>query len=132
VLWGLAEPVWAEARAATSVRGIDAILEISHRFFDGVMGAQAFRRFVAAEPETALRVLLTPAGGVHERAVALQREVFVEAIERDGAELPRDLDDLAYLYVRIFESMLYADILSDRDPSFAVAERAGRALLTRS
>jgi len=94
--------------------------------------AQAFRRFVAAEPETALRVLLTPAGGVHERAVALQREVFVEAIERDGAELPRDLDDLAYLYVRIFESMLYVDILSDRDPSFEVAARARRALLTRS
>ena len=37
------------------------------------------RRFLEREPQTALRVLLTPAGGVHERAVALHREIFAEA-----------------------------------------------------
>jgi len=131
VLWALAEPVWLDARAAASARGVDAILEISRRFFHGVMAAEPFRRFLGAEPETALRVLLTPAGGVHERAVAMQREVFDEAIEERGATLPYDLDDLAYLYVRIYESMLYADILSERDPNLDVAEQAGRALLTR-
>jgi len=131
VLWALAEPVWLDARAAASARGVDAILEISRRFFHGVMAAEPFRLFLAAEPETALRVLLTPAGGVHERAVAMQREVFDEAIEERGATLPYDLDDLAYLYVRIYESMLYADILSERDPNLDVAEQAGRALLTR-
>jgi hypothetical protein len=61
----------------------------------------------------------------------VQKEVFVEAIVKRGAKLPRDLDNLAHLYVRIFESMLYADILCGRDPNVEVAERAGRALLTR-
>mgnify|MGYP006392029847 CR=1 FL=1 len=43
------------------------------------MTSPPFRRFLEEEPQTALRVLLTPAGAVHERTVALQREIFSEA-----------------------------------------------------
>ena len=45
-------------------------------------------------------------------------------------DLPGDLDSLAYLYVRLRESILYADLLSGRSPDPEVAERAVRALLT--
>ena len=58
-----------------------------------------------------MRVLLTPAGGVHERAVALHRELFAEAFDGREHELVGDLDTSAYLYVRLRESILYADII---------------------
>lgn len=131
VLWSLAEATYAQARRDASSRGgVEAILEISRRFTESVMTAAPFRRFLAAEPETALRVLLTPAGGVHARTVALQRQVFAEAFESREEDLPGDLDSLAYLYVRLRESILYADILSDRQPDPELAERAVRALLS--
>jgi AcrR family transcriptional regulator len=130
VLWSLAEHTYEQARRGVSGRGVDAIITISHRFTESVMTAAPFRRFLEREPQTALRVLLTPAGGVHARAVALHREIFAEAFEGREEELPGDLDSLAYLYVRLRESILYADIMSGRSPDPQVAERAVRGLLT--
>ena len=129
VLWSLAERTYELAREDVTVRGVDAILEISHRFTESLMTSAPFRRFLEQEPQTAMRVLLTPAGGVHERTVALNREIFAEAFEGHEDELLGDLDTLAYLYVRLRESILYADIMSGRQPDPEVAERAVRALL---
>lgn len=67
VLWSLAERTYEQARGRVKGRGVDAILEISHGFTEAVMTAAPFRRFLAEEPQTAMRVLLTPAEGVHER-----------------------------------------------------------------
>jgi AcrR family transcriptional regulator len=130
VLWSLAERIFARARRAVAGTGIDAILEISRRFTEEVMAAEPFRRFLEREPQTALRVLLTPAGGVHDRTVAMQRAIFADVLARGDDELPGDLDSLAYLYVRLHESILYADIMSGRRPDPEVAQRAVRALLT--
>ena len=130
VLWSLAERTYEEARRSVTGRGVDAILEISHRFSESVMAEGPFRRFLEREPQTALRVLLTPAGGVHERAVALHREIFAAAFEGREDDLVGDLDTSAYLYVRLRESILYADLMSGRQPDPEVAERAVRALLT--
>jgi AcrR family transcriptional regulator len=130
VLWSLAEGIFSRARRAVASRGIDAILEISRRFTEEVMAAEPFRRFLEREPQTALRVLLTPAGGVHDRTVAMQRAIFAEALNSGEYALSGDLDSLAYLYVRLHESILYADIMSGRRPDPDVAQRAVRALLT--
>ena len=58
------------------------------------------------------------------------REIFSEAFAGREHELPGDIESLAYLYVRLRESILYADIMSGRQPDPDVAERAVRALLT--
>jgi AcrR family transcriptional regulator len=130
VLWSLAEQIFARACQGLEGSGIDAILEVSRRFTEEVMSAEPFRRFLEREPQTALRVLLTPAGDVHDRTVVMQRAIFAEALTGCEDELPGDLDSLAYLYVRLHESILYADIMSGRRPDPDVAERAVRALLT--
>ena len=132
VLWSLAERTYAEARRGISSHGVEAILEISRRFTESATTSLPFRRFLAAEPATALRVLLTPAGGVHARTVAMQREIFADAFQGREADLPGDLDSLAYLYVRLRESILYADLLSGQSPDPELAERAVRALLPAS
>jgi AcrR family transcriptional regulator len=129
VLWSLGEAMLCAARRHATSRGIDGILEVSRRFYESVIQAAPFRRFLASEPQTAVRVLFTPAGRVHERAVRAQKEIFVEAMRGSGVRLAPDLDSLAYLYVRIFESMLYADLLSGRAPDLDLAERAARAIL---
>jgi Tetracyclin repressor-like, C-terminal domain len=129
VLWSLGEPVLAQARRDVGRRDVDGILEISRRFYEGIVEAPAFRRFLSAEADTAVRVLFTPNGGVHERYVRAQRDIFAEATRQRAVELGSDLDSLAYLYIRIYESMLYADLLIGRPPDIEPAERAARALL---
>jgi hypothetical protein len=129
VLWAMGEAILASARRKATGSGVDRLLEISRQFYDSIIRAAVFRSFVAAEPDAAVRVLFTPAGGVHERFVRAQAEIFAEEIQRTGVELAPDFDGLAYLYIRIFESMLYADLLSGRQPDLTLAERAARALL---
>jgi AcrR family transcriptional regulator len=130
VLWSLAESTYGRARSGVAGGGVDAILEVSRRFTDALTSSEPFRRFLENEPQTALRVLLTPAGNVHSRTVALQRDVFGEAFAGREHELPGDIDSLAYLYVRLRESVLYADLMSGGHPDPQVADRAVRALLT--
>lgn len=130
VIWSLAEPMLEQITCTTRSRGTDAIIERSIRFYKAILRATPFLQFLSTEPETAVRVLFTPAGAVHERAIRAQVKFLLTIRDRDGIELPEDLDSLAYLYVRIAESMLYADLLTGRPPDLHLFERAARAVLS--
>ncbi|GIM91063.1 QsdR family transcriptional regulator [Paractinoplanes toevensis] len=126
-LWLLGDRLLARARAARRQAGPDGVIEVSRRFSERLRASRPMRRFIGAEPQTAARVLFTPSGEVHRRAILAQRDIFVEA----GAG--RTTDDLfppAFLYVRIMESVLYGELFSGRAVEFASAERALRALLS--
>jgi hypothetical protein len=124
-LWALARRVLDRARRARRQSGADGVIEVSRRFAERLW-SPPMRHFVVDEPQTAARVLFTPSGEVHRRAIRAQGEIFVEA----GAVGPGDdVFPLAFLYVRIMESVLYSELFSGRRVDFAVAERALRALL---
>jgi hypothetical protein len=134
VIWSLAGPLLdgIVARRLADPPGADPtdlIIAISLDFYEEILAPSAFRTFLQEDQETAMRVLFTPAGGVHERAVEAQRGIFGAVQQRVGGTLPEDLDGLAYLYVRIVESLLYADLFADRAPDLALVERAARAIL---
>ncbi|WP_232050079.1 QsdR family transcriptional regulator [Actinoplanes sp. OR16] len=123
VLWRLADRMLAEARRRRTQHGVDGAIEVTHRFAEELQASEPFRRFLAAEPDAAARILLTHAGGVTERVVVTQLEIFKEVgLDRAGA-------DVAYLYVRIIESALYAELVAGRPADLALAERAVRTLL---
>jgi hypothetical protein len=125
-LWLLGDRLLDGARATRRQPGVDGVIEVSRRFADRLWTARPMRRFVAGEPQTAARVLFTPSGEVHRRAVLAQSAIIREA----GAAPPvGDLFPLAFLYVRIMESVLYSELFSGCRVDFAVAERALRAVL---
>ncbi len=127
VLWRLGERMLVRARAETTSPGIDGVLETTRRFAARVRHAEPFLAFLHAEPATAARVLFTPAGGVHARVVEAQRGILASAT--DPAWSPGDLDGAAYLYVRIIESALYADLLGGHPADPMTTQRAARAVL---
>jgi hypothetical protein len=129
VLWHLGEQMLNRARAERTETGVEGVIEITHRFCGYLLGAEPFRAFLRDEPKTATRVLFTPAGGVHARAVAAQKEIIQETARRGELHLVGDLDHLAYLYVRIIESSLYAELLTGQEPDLPLAERTIRSLL---
>ena len=125
VLWRLADRNLTDARRARTHTGVDGVLEVTRRFTGRLLASEPFRRFLATEPEVAARVLLTAAGGVTARMIATQQEIFREARVQAGT-------DLAYLYVRIIESAIYAELLAGRHGDLGLAERAARSLLSAS
>jgi hypothetical protein len=126
VLWRLAERMLADARRRRVHSGVDGALEVTHRFTGRLLAAEPFRRFLAAEPQAAARILLTSAGGLTGRIVAAQQEIFAE-VGLTGAGA-----DLAYLYVRIIESALYSELVAGHRADLGVAQRAARTLLLAS
>jgi AcrR family transcriptional regulator len=130
VLWSFADRFFDEALAATTARGLDRPLEVLRRFGDRMFASPEFRAFLAGEPETAVRVLFTTSGGVHERFVARNRALLADAVARDGLVLRFDVDSLAYVWVRLYESVWYADLLGGSTPDPRLVEHLARALLT--
>lgn len=131
VLWQQAETLFTRARLAAigTGDGAEHVLAVLRHFGEHIVAAVPFRRFIREEPDAAVRVLFTPAGAVHERFVALNRALLAEQAAV-GTLLPAfHLDDLAFVFVRIFESMWYADLLVGREPNLDVAEYAARAVL---
>jgi hypothetical protein len=99
---------------------------VSRLFAEMVAGAQQLRQFVAEEPQTAARVLLTTGTEVHHRAIDAQLEIF-EQSQVTGD--PADLRQRAFLYVRLMESVVYSPVLGVPELDFDLAEPALRALL---
>ncbi len=93
-----------------------------------VSRSTALRRLLDDEPALTIKVLTAPAGPVQPRVVA-----FVEAVLRrdmaEGYQPVIEAGDLAYALVRLGESFLYADVLADRHPDVATADRLQQALL---
>ena len=126
VLWRFAERLLTTARARRRQGGVEGVLEVTRLFSEQLRVAGAFRAFLRSEPETAARVLFTP--GVHGRAVEVQKEILVETGVGAGWSSAA-LDQAAFLYVRIVESALYAELLGSGRLDSRVVERAARAVL---
>jgi AcrR family transcriptional regulator len=131
VIWGFGAITLQRAikETAPDSTGIERIVETSRRFNEYVVAFAPLRSFLRTEPLTAFRVLFSPAGKVHERAVAAWREMLQESAERGELELPFDVDRLAYVLVRTGESMLYADLIGGREPDIELAAITQRAVL---
>lgn len=128
VLWQLARETMRVAESTTEAKGVERMLEIASRFKQDVAGFEPLRRFLRLDTETAMRVLFTPAGGVHERMVRLWSRILTEAEEAGEVRLALPADDLAYIFVRVGESMLYSDILIGRPPDLELAGYVQRLL----
>jgi AcrR family transcriptional regulator len=129
-LWALCEIRLDAARRARTRDGIEGVLDVTRHFAAGLTDAKGLIRFVTAETELADRVMYSVSGVVHPRVVATQKEIFLEAGWRPGPGPAVDLDRLAYLYTRMAEAALYAELLFAQQHELGAAEKALRALLT--
>jgi AcrR family transcriptional regulator len=131
ILWALARTALDRAEDATRDRppGADRVTAVAEAFMRQLHGFAPLRAFLTAEPEFAMRVLMTARGGVQQRTVM----AFADLIraERLRAPLGAGVDErvLAYAVVRLGESFLYADAIADAEPGVDDAVTVIRALL---
>ncbi|MGA6162442.1 QsdR family transcriptional regulator [Amycolatopsis magusensis] len=128
VLWRFTERLLTQARQRRRHAGVDGVLEVTRAFVGQLHAAAPFRAFLRTEPDTAARVLFTTSGVVHRRVVSLQLDILRE-VHGDRPWSAGSLDQMAYLYVRIIESAVYAELLGAAAPDPELVERAARAVL---
>lgn len=110
--------------------GVERIIRAAYLMNAAVKDFAPIRGLIEIDPETAFRVLFTVKGGVHENAVSQWTKVLGQAQEEAGLVFPRDVARTAYMFVRIGESAIFADLLSSREPDLELAADLQRALLT--
>ena len=136
VLWQLAERTLESAiREATAagLTGVDRLLHISSRFNEQVAGFAPLQRFLRDEPADAGRILFSSTASVHERAVRAWATLFRQALESGELKgLPFDVDETAYIFVRIGESILYGNMLAGIVPGRRLGEHLRRTLFALS
>jgi AcrR family transcriptional regulator len=130
VLWSLAEPGLAQARAESKGRGADWVLDVYRRFGDLIVGLEPLRHFVKTEPECALRVMTSKASPLQRRVVDTFRDVLVEAGKSRRLRLRLDPATLAFAMVRIAESFLWTDLITGGTPDLTKAQEVTKVLLT--
>ncbi len=119
----LGEILWSECdkamrRAATAhgslAPGPARVAAICAKTVRSIVRSVPLRRFLRDDAEHALRLLTSKQGPVQARAIERVR-TLLEVEARSGAlALPIEVGTLAYLVVRLCESFIYADAISDR------------------
>lgn len=130
VLWILADRTIGDAEGQARGTGVDRLLDVSLRFHETVRGFGALRRFTEEEPERAYTVLFTPAGGVHERTVGRWTDMLRAAESASEISLPFCAEQFAEMFVRLGESMLWADLLGSAPVDVEAWQQVRRSLFT--
>jgi hypothetical protein len=129
VLWRQGARAMRRVLDTTHGAGVDHLVEVARRFNEGLVAYGPMRRLLQEDSLTAFRVLFMAEARVHSRFVEMWRDLLATAHERGEVVLPVDAGDVAFVFVRIGESMLYADLLAGREPNLELAARVQRALL---
>jgi AcrR family transcriptional regulator len=129
VLWSIAETTIAQARAESRGSGPAYVSEVIDRYMAALAGFEPMRRFIARDPEHALRVLTGSRTPFQRRLIDTLRDVIDEQVTKAGYEPPLDVETLAYLLVRIGESFIFNDVITGAEPDLSKASQASRVLL---
>ena len=117
------------ARAGARGSGLDNLLDAMERLLRSLASAGPLRRFVAEDPEFALRVLTSKHSPVQHRCTVAITEL-IDQLAEDGEMQPAlPSDELAYIIVRITESFLYRDVITGGEADIEAAIAAIRILL---
>ena len=129
VLWSFAEQSIARARAQATGSGPAYISDVIERYLTALAAFEPNRRFIARDPELALRVLTGNRTAFQQRLIDATTTLIDEQVAAVGYQPPLDPETLAYVLIRIGESFIFNDVITGREPDLSKAAQASRALL---
>lgn len=113
----------------TPGKGLERLERVAHRQLAALCKAPPLRKFIAHDPEFAIRVLTSKSSPVQARSMQLEVEFLREIVSEAKLEPALDLDTLAFIIIRVGEAFLYADVISGRKPEIEKAVAAIRILV---
>lgn len=113
VLWiEIAREYEAARKAYAALTGAAMHASVSRRLMKKLRASEPMQRFIAQDPAFAMRVLFSSESAVEQRMVSAVEQSL--AAQRDAGHIApaMALHDLAYVIVRIAESLMYRDVIS--------------------
>jgi AcrR family transcriptional regulator len=134
VLWSQCEAQMRDAAVASRGKphGAQRVAAICAHTVRAIVESKPLRKFLREDPEQALRLLTSKNGPVQARAIGRVRGLLDTEAATGALRLPLAANTLAYLIVRICESFLYADVISDQHVDLGDAALAIELLLSGS
>ncbi|MFI9813499.1 QsdR family transcriptional regulator [Saccharothrix variisporea] len=129
VTWSLAEFNLTELDAPPRDHGAERVVRLAVGFLEVVIGNPGMAYWLAHEGELAMRLLTRHDRAFQPRLIRWFRRVLEEETAAGLLALPADLDEVAYIIVRIIESYAYLNLITGREPEAAHAEAVLRLLL---
>ena len=115
--------------STTRGTGLERLTRITHRTLTALFEAPPLRRFLAEDPEFAIRVLTSKSSPVQARSIQLEIELLRGVLREANIQPSLDLETLAFIVIRVGEAFLYADVISGRKPEIEKAVAAIRILV---
>ena len=122
VIWSLAHRTLQIADAGVGARGAGRIVGVVSRFLEEVISNPGMQRWLGDEGEHAMRLLTRHETDFQPRLIAAIRDLLEEESASGRLDLPVDLDELAYVIVRLIESYTYLDLITGEQPDARRAE----------
>ena len=129
VMWSFAQQGLGQAQTAATGSGADYVVDVFERFIHLNADFEPLRRFVAGDPELALRVLTSKDSPVQGRMIAAARELLAEQVDAGELKPGIEIGTLAYTLIRVAESFLYSDVITGSEPDVDKAVDVVRVLL---
>lgn len=133
ILWSFAERGLAESRAHADREGgsgVDWIVAFIGCNMRLTAAFEPIKRFVAREPDAALRVLTSRHGVQQRRLIDALRAVLEEKAGAGQLQLRLDPGDLAYVIVRVSESFIWREFITGEEPDLDRAIDVVRVLVS--
>jgi AcrR family transcriptional regulator len=129
VISALARETLANARREIPGEGPEHVAQVIQRVLEQQHTFPPMRAFLERDPQYALRVLTSNESTVQRGSIAAIREFLQDQVDRGALHTEADLDDLAYVLIRVGESFLYSDLITGTEPNVAKADVMFRMLL---
>lgn len=131
ILWSLCEQLMKQADAASGeLSGAARIAAVCARAVQAMVAFGPLRRYVQQEPEAALRLLTSRHGPVQARTIAYVESLLIRETAAGALTPALPVATLAWLIVRVGESFVYSEVISERRPDPADAALAIALLLS--
>ena len=130
VISQLARETFLAARDDVPGEGAEHVTAVVQRVLEQIHVFEPMRRFLERDPEYALRVLTSKESTVQAASIGVVRDLLEHEISNGTLTTELDIDDLAYVIIRIGESFLYSDVITGTEPQVEKAAQVLRALLS--
>jgi Tetracyclin repressor-like, C-terminal domain len=130
VIWSLTEPTLLLEYDRAPGKGGARIAHAVTRFIHATLEHPGMHRFLEEEGEYAMRLLTSAQAGFQPRLINAVQQLLAGEAQAGNLNLPVDLNDLAYVIVRLSESYVYTKHITGEQPDPDRAQPILELLLT--
>ena len=130
ILWSLTERALEDAKAQAKGTGAEWLLDVYRISTDTIPRFEPLRHFVEAEPEAAMRAMMSRHSAQQRRLIGAWEQILVETVRERGLKLKLDTSTLAFVMVRVGESFLWTDLITGEPPDVNKAYEVVRVLIS--